>query len=1825
MRSSFLSALAFALSLLTIFILPAQAETTERTIITSQNADYFGFDLSTQTNVSLDQCKKLCLGDEQCRAFTYTNKQRWCFLKSDHSAAKPYPGAIAGRVVDVSTLPPLGAPPALTFLPDYVKAEGHQAEAAFNTPKPEETRGLAALRKTADAGLRSGQVRSAYDAYQAALLLDPDDASLWFGFARAALRVIPGSGENGYVLKQTASSAAQIAYRKSKTLALRAEALAVLAQALDKRNLFRPALETYKASLELLSSTQVQVAYKELRERQGFRVVGHSADSDATTPRICVQFSEALVRSGVDYSQFVTVNGAPARSLEAKDRQVCVEWLSHGQTYRVALRQGLPSSVGEVLEQPVTLNVYVRDRAPAVRFTGDRFVLPSTTRRGIPLVSVNTDSAQLEVYRVGDRALARLLSGNSFLRQLKGYEVDNIKQELGSPVWQGHIDIASQLNKEVTTSFPVDQAIPDRKPGVYVLTAVPKDGQGDYWEARATQWFVISDIGITSFTGADGLNVFVRSLASAKPLASADVQLVARNNEILGSAVSDANGRASFAAGLVRGEGGKAPVAILVRQGGSDFVLLDLTRAGFDFADRGVSGRPSPGAIDVFSWTERGIYRPGESVHASALVRDVSAHAVGDLPLTFVFRRPDGVEDRRIVSGTDRLGGHMVDYQLQSNAMRGTWSVRMHTDIKAEPVAVMRFLVEEFVPDRLEFDLAATPDEIAVAQPASVAIDGKYLYGAPAAGLAVEGSVRIKTTRQWDAYPGYFFGLAEEQTEAVTRRLDAVPDLDGAGKAQVPVVLIGAPATTQLLTASVSMRVREPGGRAVERNVDLKVKPERMVIGIKPESGETQVAENSTAGFRVIAVTPQGARAQLAGLKWRLIRIERTYQWYRTGNSWNYEAIDLTRQVMDGQVDATAPDEARVSVPVAWGRYRLDVTDPRSGGAAGSVEFNAGWVVNAASLDTPDGLEMALDKAAYSAGDTARLTISARHAGEVLVTIGTDKLLDVKSVSVAAGDTVIDVPVGDNWGAGAYVTATLFRRGEEKESRLPSRAIGVKWLQVDPAPRKITVALDVPDKVAARGQLDVPVTLTGLAEGQQAYVTVSAVDVGILNLTRYELPDPAAWYFGQRKIGLVIRDIYGRLIDSSPGAAGQIRSGGDAAGLSSDGSPPTQKLLALFSGPVEVAADGTASVSFAMPQFNGTVRLMAVAWSADQVGSASRDVIARDPVVVLASAPKVMSPGDTSRLRLDIANTDGPDGDYVVEVIAENGLSANEGLLPNIVKLAKGGKTSLSVPISASGIGRGLLTVRLTNEEAGIDLAQTLAVPVRPATLPVNRRKEMTLAANGGAIALDEQLLADSQPDGALVTVDVSRTRGIATAAVLAALDRYPYGCTEQTTSRALPLLYLSDLPGDPKAEDAGNVSKRVQTAIYKVLANQTSSGGFGLWSPGRGDFWLDAYVTDFLTRAREKGFKVREQAMLSALENLQNQLSYDQNVKGRGGGIAYALYVLARNRRVSAGDLRYYADTKMEEFKSPMARAQLGAALALYGDANRSGVAFQSALALARRDTGNLSRSDFGSSLRDASAMLALASETRPLPQSIPAMVELVSAKAARDRYSTTQENTWMLLAARGIKQADASMKLAVAGVDHAGGYSDRTTGEDLAAMPLEIVNRGAEQVLATVNVLAAPLTALPAGGKGFTIERKYYTLDGAEADVSKVTQNDRFVVAIKVVQQNDWRARIVLSDLLPGGFEIDSPKLVGSADLKSFEWLGNVSVAHSEFRADRFVVAFDVQPRGNREFSAAYVVRAVSPGSFVQPAVVIEDMYRPQFSARTAEGRIEVNPAQP
>ncbi|AHG49550.1 membrane protein (plasmid) [Rhizobium leguminosarum bv. trifolii CB782] len=1800
---------------------PAAAAETKRDIQTIKDADFFGFDLRTEQNVSLDQCKTSCIGDKSCKAFTYNPKVKWCFLKSDFKTMNAFPGAIAGKIVETAAQkePDLGAAPRLTFLSNDLIQQAHDYKDNLALTDGQQGQGVDSLTANARLDMTANNLTDALIAFHGALSITPDDADLWLETARAAISY--GSTESS-VTGQAVVDALN-GYELTRTKPKRAEALSVLATALERNANYRPALDAYKASLALVASDDVQTAYVQLKATQGFRITEHTVDADSATPRACVTFSEALIKT-TDYTPFVTLNGAAPKALETKDKQICVEGLTHGETYKIGFRTGLPSSVDEPLDAPVSIDVYIKDRSQMVRFTGDSFVLPSTARRGIPIVSVNMASANLKLYRIGDRAIAPLLTNSQFLSQLDGYSAQNIEDQNGELVWQGSIDIANELNKDIVTSFPVDEALPERKPGIYVMTATGPNGPTQEWDSQATQWFLVSDIGVTTYAGTDGLNVFTRSLASAKPIAGVELQLLAKNNEVLGTATTDENGRATFTAGLIRGTAALTPAVITAKNGASDYVFLDMTRAGFDLSDRGVTGRAAPGAIDVLTFTERGIYRAGETVHAQALARDTDGNAIENLPLTFIFSRPDGVEDRRIVSQTSNLGGYSIDFATQENAMRGTWTMNIYTDPKGSAIASKSFLVDDFVPDRTDMEIKTEAKEIGPDTPATITIAGKYLYGAPAAGLTLEGNVVVKPTRESAAYKGFLFGLADEEASEDSRLpIDGLPELDENGEASTDLTVGDLPATTQLLNATVYISMQEAGGRAIERSLVLPVKSERASVGIKPEFSD-ELPENSIANFTVIGVDANGQKQESKGLRWKFYSLNREYQWYREGTAWKYEPVYTAEQVANGSVDATM-DGGKISVPVKWGRYRLEVESPDADGPTSSVEFDAGWFVASTSTETPDGLEIALDKDSYKIGDTAKLKVTSRYGGELMVTAGTEKLVAVQNATMGETGGEVDIPVTADWGAGAYVTATLFRPGDAQDSHMPMRSIGIKWLKVDPEQRALQVKLDTPEKMLPRGPLDIGLQVAGAGANEDAYVTVAAVDVGILNLTRYEVPNPEDWYFGQRQLGLEIRDLYGRLIDGSLGATGKLRTGGDGGAIALQSSPPTQKLVAFFSGPVKLDADGKAHVSFDIPQFNGTARVMAVAWSKSGVGHGVEDVIIRDPVVVTASLPKFMAPGDKANLRLDIANTDAPAGDYKLQLTGNDAVGIEAASAAQTIRLEAGAKSELTLSLIGKQPGAGSVSINLS-DASGLSLDQTVDVPVRPASLPITERRVLALKP-GAKLTVDKNLLADSVLPGASISVNVTRSAAFDIPALLMTLDRYPFGCAEQTTSRALPLLYLAEVAKQAGIANDDDVHKRVQDAIYRVLSYQASAGSFGLWGPDSGDVWLDSYVTDFLTRAREMKYDVPERAFVQALENLQNTLSYTTDIKGQGDQIAYAVYVLARNKKAAISDLRYYADTMINDFPTPLAKAHIAAALALYGDAQRSKNIFLDALQMSQQSMVsrvNFSRTDYGTILRDGAAILALAAESRPVPPVVPDLAKAVAKEWQRSKYKSTQEETWMLLAARAIQGGDDGLKIDVNGAAHTGAYMASMAGEALADHPLTLTNQTSDAVSAVVTTVAAPAVPLPAGGDGFLIERSYYTLDGEEANVSEAKQNERYVVVIHVREANDWPSRIVITDLLPAGFEIDNPNLVDSAQMTNFDWIGEISAAHTEFRYDRFVAAFNRAQGDEREFNVAYVVRAVTPGTYDHPAATVEDMYRPELSARTATGKMEVVTAQ-
>jgi hypothetical protein len=1694
--------------------------------------------------------------------------------------------------------------------------------------------------------------RAASRGFAGAVVADDRNADAWIGLARAllAIKPDPNKGSERYDLPVNASGAAYLAYERSVDAALKARALAVLGEALTRRAYWRPAIDALKSSLALADAPQVRTEYEKLKAEHGFRMVDYKTESEAASPRLCLQFSEPLSRGSVDFAKFVAVDGKDPQGVVVEGEQLCVEGLAHGERYEVQLRAGLPSDVDENLPKTVEIAVYVPDRKPFVRFSGRNYVLPSRGQQGIPLVSVNTAKVEVEVYRIGDRNLVGTLDSGDFQRQLSNYEIQTIRARTGERVFTGAMDVAQKLNEEVTTALPVGDAIGTLEPGVYVMIAKPSQKSREDYYTEATQWFIVSDLGLTAFSGNDGVHAFVRSLVEATPSRGIDVKLIARNNEVLGIAKSDANGYARFEPGLSRGEGGLQPALLVAESESGEYAFLDLTSGAFDLTDRGVKGREAPGPLDGYLYTERGVYRPGEDVHIAGLVRD-SAGKAASLPVTLIVTRPDGVEHRRYTLPDRGLGGRELTLPLAASAMTGTWRAKLHADPQGNAITQVGFLVEDFVPERLELTLEPPAAALAPEETQIIKATGRYLYGPPAEGLAIEGDIVVRPSgKDVAGLAGFQFGQADESVDPVRKPLDATTSTDAAGNAAIAVTLPPIPHTAKPLEANVILRLRETGGRTIERSVTIPVDLHEPRIGIKPLFKGQDLDDDQTAAFEVVLLDGKGERIAAPDLTWQLVRLDTNWQWYRRDGQWNYEGVTLTRKVADGTIAATAAgDLARIEAPrIGYGRYRLEVASKDPNGPAASVAFNAGWYAAAGDADSPEILDVALDRASYKPGDTAKVRIATKEGGRALIAVLSGGLLSMQEAEIAKGGSEVDVAVGDDWGPGAYATAMLYRPMDETLKRMPSRAIGVAWIGLDQAANTLNVTLDTPAKIKSGTTLTVPVKVAGLKAGEEAHLTVAAVDVGILNLTRYSAPAPESWFYAQRRMGLEIRDFYGRLIDGMRADRGALRSGGDGGASGVEGSPPVEATVAKFSGIVKVGADGTAKAEFDLPDFNGTVRVMAVAWSADKLGHGSSDVIVRDAVALTASGPRFLTLGDEARLDIAIHNVEGPAAAYRLEV-DDGTAKVHEGALD----LETGERGSQAVAIKPAEVGELVFAIHVTGPD-GIDVARHLTFDVKPPAGDIKRTTVTALKGGGGSITLSADLMHDLIPDRTRVNLSVGPTAALDIPGLLTALDRYPYGCAEQTVSRALPLVYANAVAAGLAIAPDKELKERVQKAVDRVFEMQDGSGAFGAWGPGNTDLWLTGYVTDFLTRAKEQGFKVNPQGFGQALDRLANFIAYAEDFDKGGEDRAYALYVLARNGRAPIGELRYYADTRLGRFSTPLAQAQLGAALAMMGDTTRAERAFASALdGLDTSDpTGAYTyRADYGSGLRDSAALVTLAAETKVSTVEAPKLVNVI-AKAYLDRdHTSTQEQAWMLLAANALSERAKDAKLVVNGAPIVGSLLRSLTAEALAKAPLTVANEGDAPVDAIVTVIGAALHPEPAASKGFTIERSYYTLDGAPVELGSamggtgtVNQNDRFVAVVKV-EATEPGGRVLLVDRLPAGLEIENPRLVDGGDIKSLPWLKTTAQPeHSEFRDDRFVAAFNfssanvqsnTEPNGTPDGSTqpkgpaasatvAYTVRAVTPGSFVHPAATVEDMYRPERYARTAAGTLTVTPAE-
>ncbi|MDB5979591.1 MAG: hypothetical protein JWQ69_606 [Pseudomonas sp.] len=1482
------------------------------------------------------------------------------------------------------------------------------------------------------------------------------------------------------------------------------------------------------------------------------------------------------------------------------------------------------------------------DLQATVGFASRGSLLPTRLAEGLPVIALNVDKVDVEFFRVKPESLPAFLSRWGRSSTLQGYEAKDLLP-MADLVYGGRFDLNPARNTRETLLLPIAGLKPLQQPGVYL--AVMR-ASGTYNYSLPATLFTLSDIGLSVHRYQNRLDVFTQALEGGKALSGIDLDLYDTEGRVIGQGKTDNAGHAQLPL--------PAKADLLLAHQGEQTSLLRLNSSALDLAEFDITG-PKAHPLQFFVFGPRDLYRPGETVLLNGLLRDADGKDVKPQPITVEVRRPDEQVSRKFVWDAGAGGLYQYQLQLASEAPTGRWQLVF--DLGDGKPQLYEFQVEDFLPERLALELKGSDTPLLPSADAEIEINGRYLYGAPASGNRLTGQLYVRPLRDAvPALPGYQFGSVTE--EELSQDIDLEEStLDANGELSLAVESKWAQAKSPLqLIFQASLQ--ESGGRPITRRLIQPVWPAERLAGLRGLFEGDQTSGDGPAEFELLMADSEGHKLAADNLKVRLIRERRDYYWnYSESDGWSYHYNEKFLDLDEQTLSIKAGDTAKVSFPVEWGPYRVEVEDPGTG-LISSVRFWAGyrWQDNAeGGAVRPDQVKLALDKPAYADGDTVKVTVTPPTAGKgYLLLESSDGPLWWQEIEVPAEGKAFDIPLDKKWtGHDVYVSALVIRPGERKANVTPKRAVGVLHLPLDRSQRKLALSISAPEKMRPKQPLKLKLTAKN-ADGsvpKEVKVLVSAVDVGILNITEYPTPDPFASLFGRKAYGADQLDIYGQLIEAGQGRLASLAFGGDAA-LAKGGKPPQTSvtIVALQSAPVTLNEQGEGEVSVDIPDFNGELRVMAQAWTDERYGMAEAKTVVAAPLIAELSAPRFLAGGDQTQLALDLSNLSGKAQTLNVQLSTDGQLSLVNADAAQSVQLAQGQRTTLHIPVRAEGsFGQGKIKVVVQ----GLDLpGEELPAFSREWTLGV-RPAYPALLKHYRAVLKDQ---AWSLPEGALDLFDPASREALLSVSSrpplnlgeqIRALKAYPYGCLEQTASGLYPSLYADaaslkrlGLEGEPEADR----KRKIELGIERLLGMQRYNGSFGLWgADGEEEYWLTAYVTDFLLRAREQGFAVPPEALKKANERLLRYLqernlievSYSEDAEYTRFAVqAYAGLVLARSQQAPLGALRSLFDRRSDA-RSGLPLVQLSIALDKMGDKPRAEQALTAGLAVTRKSNDWLA--DYGSPLRDQALILSLLEENNLLPDKREERLFELSDQLAASQWLSTQERNALFMAGKDLLgKPEVNWSALLSSGDQTRELSNTQPGlklqgatlaAPLSVQNLSMKNGGSEALYQQLTISGYPQQAPQPGGENLSIRREYLGMKGEALNLNAVKSGELVLVHLEVKAKQRVPDALVV-DLLPAGLELENQNLAQSAasledaSSEAKQWresMQNAGLKHQEFRDDRYVAALNLD--GYNTVHLLYLARAVTPGIYRVPPPQVESMYRPNWNAvGSAPGQLVV-----
>lgn len=1492
------------------------------------------------------------------------------------------------------------------------------------------------------------------------------------------------------------------------------------------------------------------------------------------------------------------------------------------KSYSLTIAKGLRGKIGGVLKENYSGSVAFGELEANIRFTNSKAVyLSKNGGKNIEVQITNVPKVKLVISKIYENNL--LLSQRygyypqetraSYASYEDGYDEGYYDEGytdalLGDVIYEKEIDTRSLPKSgagRLLNFSQFEDRLPDFK-GVYhiVIRSMEK-----YW-VRDSRFISLSDLGLIAREGQDKIFIFSNSIKTALPVNGVNVSVYAANNQLIGTGATNGDGVAEITWSKKDFAGFKP--AMVIAKTADDFNYLPFNNTRVNTSRFEVGGkRGNSSGLDAFIYAERDIYRPGEKVNFSVIIRDRQWKAPGDMPLRIKFLMPNGKELKSFRKNLNEEGSIEGSIDIAGSAITGSYNLEVYTSNDVL-LSAKSFSIEEFVPDRIRVNTKLDKTSLKPGESSVLSVNAMNFFGPPAANRNYEMEIQVRQKNfSPSKFNGYDFSLANQNSFFDKQVREGKTDAEGnaSEKYDVPANY----ANMGLLQTNFYTTVFDETGRPVSRLSTADIYTQDVFFGIRHD-WFYYYPLNQPVKFQLVAVGKDGNAAN-GSARVEIIKHEYKTVLTKSGSYFRYESQKQDKVMTENKISIGSNTEYSY-IPRSPGDYELRIYLPGANNYVSRSFYSYGsWGGNSNSFEVSNegNIEIELDKKSYLSGEMVKALFKTPFDGRMLVTLETDRVISHQYVEVSSRNASLDLKLSGDHVPNVYITATLIKPHEVSDIPL-TVAHGFQNVTVEEKSRKIPVVIEAQKNVRSKTRQKVQVKA---APG--SFITLSAVDNGVLQISNFKTPDPYDYFYQKRALQVSSYDLYPLLFAELRAKLSSTGGDGELSMEKRVNPMPAKriKVVSYWSGIRKANGNGVAEFELDIPQFSGEVRLMAVSYKDQHFGAAENTMTVSDPIVISTALPRFLSPGDTAFVPVTLSNTTSKDATVTASIEAGGPLKIVGGNNQSISINAKSeGRAGFSV-VANPVIGVG--NIKITVNGMGEKFIDETEISVRPPSTLQKITGSGSIA--GGSTEKINIGLNDFISGSTDYSLVVSRSPVLELGEQLRYLVQYPYGCTEQTVSAAFPQLYYGDMADlmQLNRQNKLNANSNILEAIRKIKMRQLYNGAVTLWDgEGKEDWWTTTYSAHFLLEAKKSGFDIDNSLLETMLGYLSNRLkkketityyyNRDQNKKIAPKEVAYSLYVLALAGQANVPAMNYYK--AKPEILALDSRYLLSVAYATAGDKK----SFTTLLpaAFAGEESVTQTGGSYYSDVRDEAITLNALLEVDPGNKQVPLMVKHVADKLKTRQWLNTQERAFAFLAlgkhARSANQSTATAEIKVDGKPVAKVEGGQWRGDKavLKGTGIEIITKGSGSLYYFWQAEGISSSGEYKEEDSYLkVRKRFFSRFGQPVTGNDFKQNELIIVGITLERSfNTAVENVVITDLLPAGFEIENPR---TKDIPGMDWIKDASTPTAlDVRDDR--IHFFVDAYNNRQ-TYYYAVRAVSPGQYKMGPVSADAMYNGEY----------------